>query len=657
MNFLIIAPRYIERDGQYYEFPLGLGYLSAVLKQQGYKVSCLNLNHYPADSLPGIVRRTILEQAIDVVCTGGLSPHYQQLRILLSWVHSISSDLLTIVGGGIVSSEPELMLEALGFDIGVIGEGEETIVELAEALTAGRDLEAIQGLVFRDREGTVVRTPSRPAIADLDSLPLPDYEGFDVRHYLKLQRPSDNYYLYPFDNPRILPLISSRSCPFNCTFCFHPLGNSYRQRSLDSFFKEVEHLVSTYRINMLAILDELFSFDEERLHKFCQRMEGFNLKWLAQMRVDRISADTLHLLKRSGLFCISYGLESASPTILKSMKKHITLEQIENALALTREADIGIQGNFLFGDPAETWETATETLSWWKRHSHYQINLTPIIPYPGCQDYHYCREKSLIADPLAFIESGCPLLNMTGMDQPTYIAMFHNIFQTTYENRIHGTVLSATPTGYDPLKTSPVYTLKTRCPHCEQVNTYRNFHKEQLELFKVACRHCNQRYDISSLAFAHIRDRADGMRATIIEAALTGRAISITPYLPEYLFYQTMELLSLDWHTANIACILDQDQVKIGQHYLSRFPVHLRSLNTVRERCQGHLFMVLPCQRQEAIVDHLRKECQVAEKDIVPISLSPRSEDAPTLTETLGPSNHDSGRYSPRPPQAAPCGK
>ncbi|MBW1681153.1 MAG: cobalamin-dependent protein [Deltaproteobacteria bacterium] len=622
MKFLVIAPRYIDRDGQYYEFPLGLGYISAVLKHHGYSVDSLNLNHFPEDDLSDLIQSTIIRKAIDVVCTGGLSTHYQKLRALLELIKSVDRDLVTIVGGGIVCSEPELMQNALGFDIGVVGEGEETIVELAEALTTGRDLHTVQGLVFRNRAGEIVKTKPRPPIMDLDALPYPDYEGLDVGHYLDLQRPNDNYYLYPFDNPRILPIISSRSCPFNCTFCFHPLGNRYRQRSLDSFFEEVEYLVSTYDINMLAILDELFSLQEDRLREFCQRMRKYNLKWLAQMRVDRSSKETLELLKKSGMFYISYGLESASPPVLESMKKHITVEQIESTLAMTRECGIGIQGNFLFGDPAETMDTYKQTLDWWKKHHQYQINLTPIIPYPGCQDYRYCVEKGLIPDRLAFIEAGCPSINMTEMDQETYDAMFQEIFQATYEHRIFGTILAAERERYDPVKGTPLYTLKTECPHCGGRNTYRHFHKDGLEIFKLACRICNQRYDLSSAALDHVGAGVDATRGAILAAVRAGRPVSVTPFLPKHLFYQSMELLGLNWREINLAYVLDYDPRKKGKRFLSKFEVLLRDRKTIQTRCKDHLIIVLPCLRQGVIISHLAKECGVPPENIIPVDLA-----------------------------------
>lgn len=650
MNFLLIAPRYIDRDGQYYEFPLGLCYLSAVLKQQGYTVHCLNLNHFSEADLPGLLHDTIIGNNIEVVCTGGLSTHYNKIWSLLNEIGMIKKDLITIVGGGIISSEPELMHRSLGFDIGVIGEGEETLVELAGALSTNRDLADIPGLIFRNHDGESVKTSPRSSIIDLDSLPYPDYEGFGVTHYLELQRPNDNYYLYPFDKPRILPIISSRSCPFNCTFCFHPIGNQYRQRSLESFFKEVEYLVDTYQINMLAILDELFSFNEARLHEFCHRMKSFKLKWIAQMRVAGMSADTLALLKQSGLFYISYGIESASPIVLKSMKKHIRVEQLDNTLSLTREAGIGIQGNFLFGDPAETWETAMETLAWWKKNSKYQINLTPIIPYPGCQDYNLCVERGLIPDRLGFITSGCPSLNMTGMSDETYSAMFQAIVQATYENRIMAKVLSVDREMFDDLKGTPLYTLKTECPHCGSCNTYKNFHKDELEIFKLACRQCNQRYDMSSMVFSHIDNGVDEVRSSIFKAVQAGRHISITPFLPEQIFYQTMEMLGLNWHDMNITCVLDQDSRKTNYKFISKIKVLQRDRETVQTHCKDHLFIVLPCLRQKEITLQLREECGVDPKLIVPVDLGRKETTKPSITDTLKSINKKLAEYHPELP-------
>jgi anaerobic magnesium-protoporphyrin IX monomethyl ester cyclase len=466
MKILIVAPRY-KPYGQFYELPLGLAYISSSLKAQGHDVTFINLNEHPDD--------TIFFQHIgsnDILCTGGLSVHYRQIKQILDNAKRANPKIKTIVGGGLICSEPELMAQNLSADLLVVGEGELI------------DLNAIG----------IVRMES---VRSLDTLPFPDYEGLGVRGYLDRQLCGDEHYLYPFDKPRCLPIISSRSCPHNCSFCFHPLGKVYRQRSLDSFFKEVEYLIETYQVNMLAVLDELISADPERLSEFCRRIKKYNINWMTQARADSLNPDTIRLMKASGCHQVSIGVESGSNTILASMSKHTTIEVIGQALQWLYEAGIGIQGNFIFGDKNETRATAQETLDWWLAHRHLMLNLTHIIPYPGCALYNYAIERNLILDKKHFIEQGCPVVPLT----PEIGTITRMIEAYKPLGILYAQVVFSKMLGMDPHR-GRLYHTRVRCPHCQNEVEYQNLYDGATNgsmvrgAYRIGCRYCNQRFDI-----------------------------------------------------------------------------------------------------------------------------------------------------------------
>ncbi|MFZ5774270.1 MAG: B12-binding domain-containing radical SAM protein [Thermodesulfobacteriota bacterium] len=506
LNILVVAPRYVSTKGRYYEFPLGLAYISAALKHAGFKVSCLNLNHSDRPESDQI-RQAIEQHNISVFCVGGLSPHFARIRSIIEAARAVRDDITVILGGGIISSAPELIMEALCPDFGVIGEGEETIVELMRIIQDDGDVASVNGLAFRDARGTTVLTQPRRLIDNIDSIPWPDYEGFGLDEYLAMQLPADEYHLYLFDNPRVMPMIASRSCPYRCTFCFHPLGNKYRQRSLDGFFAEFDYLVERYRVNIVSISDELFSQDIERTREFCDRVKPYGVKFLVQMRVDSVDAETLARLRESGCIAISYGLESASNTVLKSMKKQTTIDRIEKALDLTYRAGIGIQGNFIFGDKAETLETARETLGWWARHRKYQINLTPLFCYPGTGAYRHALETGVIRDQVRFLENGCLPLNITTLADEEYNRLIAEIYETRLKNPIPAEVLSCKVEGRHASK-GDLYGIEILCPHCRQAVSYRNMHQDGNMMFwlgsRLHCRNCHQRFDILPYRFYEI---------------------------------------------------------------------------------------------------------------------------------------------------------
>lgn len=491
-DILLIAPKY-GVFGHFYSFPIGLACISGVLKFNGFRVKCLNLNHHEDEDK--VIEEILNNNEIKIVATGGLSAHFNTIKALRDKFKKYK-DITFILGGGILSSEPMLMFDAIDIDYGVLNEGEETIVELAEYLLNGTNssIENIHGIIYK-QENKVLLSKPRDSIENLDNLPYPDYDSFEIDKYLDMQKPNDDFTISLFDDPRMLPVLTTRSCPFSCTFCYHPLGKKYRISSLDYFFKWLDYLLSKYEINILMLLDELFSVNKERMMEFAKRIKPYNLKWFAAMRVTDIDDETLKVLKDAGLYCITYGLESASDIVLKSMKKKIKVADVENALMLTKKHDIGIQGNFIFGDSAETKQTYTETLDWWKKNKQYQVMLSSISAYPGTPIYLEALMDNKIEDKLQFIKDGCPQINLTKMSNQEYIGMRQDIIDSIYEYKLYPTILESKITGYDAYRGN-LYSISLICPHCNKENRYNNMHKVEYFVTKTCCRECNQKFDV-----------------------------------------------------------------------------------------------------------------------------------------------------------------
>ncbi len=478
MRILIVAP-------QSAFFPIGLASIAAVWKKAGHQVEAVNLSLAPDWAAR--------KGEYDFVATGGLACHFAAVREILAQARA--AGIPTIVGGGLVTSEPELMASTLPADYFVLGEGEDTAVELLDALASGRDPAVVPGLAFF-RDGALVITGPRKAVMDLDRLPLPDLDSLGFDAYLDRIKPSDIYNLDIYDHPRSYYLLGSRSCPYNCTFCYHPLGKKYRQRSLDSIFAELALAVPRYRINIVEILDELFAGKPDRVLEFCRRFRElaagvpWEVRWGCQLRVDRLSDQLLAALKDSGCYIISYGFESYSATVLKSMKKHISPEQIHRAVHLTLAHGISIQGNFIFGDKAETGETAEETFRFWREHAEAGIALGFIQPYPDSDIYRHCLEKGLIPDRLDFIAHHLyDRINMTSMSDRAF-------FMLRVRMAMHFLLYSphAVPRRVEPDR------LVVACPHCGKVNDYGNYRtyqgsRERLFFNRMLhCRHCRRRF-------------------------------------------------------------------------------------------------------------------------------------------------------------------
>lgn len=606
MNILLIVPRFRDSYGEYYEFPLGLACISSMLKKHGYSVLCLNLNHFK-ESDKKVIEEYLTTHDVQIVATGGLSAHYNKINNIFKCVKEYDESLITILGGGIISSEPELIFNSMDIDYGVLNEGELTIVELVDALINNKDLEAVNGIIY-SKNSKARRTPSRDSIADLDTLPFPDYESFGVEEYLDMQFPNDNYYLYPFDKPRALPVITTRSCPYSCTFCYHPLGKKYRINSLDYFFENLEKLIKKYQINLLLILDELFSVNKTRMLDFAQRIKKYNLKWIAQMRVDDVDDETLEQLKDSGLFYISYGLESASDVVLKSMKKKLKIDKTQTALELTKKHQIGIQGNFIFGDTAETKDTYHETIDWWNQHREYQINLGVIEAYPGTPIYLDALSRNLINDRLDFIKKGCPPINMTQMGDEEYHGMIQDIWQRSHELRSYGKVLWSKKIDYIETKGN-VYEFEAQCPHCESKVKYTNIHKAQNGSFKLGCKVCNQRYDLHlQKVFIEEYKNIDADYDKLNEIIETGSKVALIPCIPEFKLISILNVsLAQKWKEINFAYFLDNNSAKEHQQYLNG-NITIYSENDFLKKIGKEIYFLIAPVKSESVVEGIKTQ-------------------------------------------------
>ncbi len=542
MRFLVAAPKVTTQSSRSYYFPAGLAYVSASLKRAGFDVVCLNLNH--ERHWRKAVRRACREHAVDVFCTGGLSADYRHIKAMLQVARAARPGLVTVVGGGLVSSEPEAVMKGLRADIGVVGEGEVTMVEIARALTSGAPVGAIPGTVTPNPSGpsgTYRCAPARAPMASPDEAPLPDYEGFGYDEYLERMLPSDMFFTTLFDVPRYASIVGSRSCPYQCSFCYHPLGGKYRQRSLDSLFAEIDHLVERYGVTCIVLMDELFATrsNRPRVKDFCDRMKRRGLPFFLGLRVDVVDEELMALLSDAGCVYIGYGIESAHDGVLKSMNKHITVAQIERALELTRTYRIGIQGNIIFGDSGESARTARHSLDWWRRNIRYQLGLSQIYTYPGSPLYKKAIANGLIPDRLAYIEEGRFVVNGTTMDQEEYDQIIHEMNECTrFEYEVPGTALRAAYAATNA-HGQDLYEVQARCPHCGGESRYRNLHHvptvptADLRL-KLVCRACRQRYDLPPLmplfAQAVIKNARPG-RLGIYGAG--GRTLALLERLPE----------------------------------------------------------------------------------------------------------------------------
>ena len=485
LNYLLVMPRLVQNIEDGYSFTLGIAYISASMKKAGYNVTTINLNHHAGD-VDEIIKREIEANKIDVLASGGLSYQYNTVKSVMQAAKRSKGGIITIAGGGIISGDPEPAMQALEYaDYGVIGEGEVTIVELCKALELGEDPAKVDGIIYKSGPAYKITKP-RKELEDIDSLPWPDYQGFEIDKYLHSSPPG----ISGLNRKNTVFMLASRSCPYNCTFCFHTVGRKYRQRSLDNFFAELDHLVSRYNIEFICLADELFARDIKRVREFCARIRKYNIKWWAQFRVDDITAELLAMLKDGRCEVMSFGLESADNRVLKSMRKGTTVQQIERTLKLVYDYGISIEGAFIFGDIEETAETANNTLKWWREHSEFRITLNLITVYPGSYLYKYACANNIIKDRVKFLRDGCPQINVSKMTDNELSELIKHFMDAPVS--LTKRLTSARLKSIDH-QTGRIG-IDGACTLCKQENSWDN-----IKLFTMnflSCKKCGQKYNV-----------------------------------------------------------------------------------------------------------------------------------------------------------------
>ncbi|MDR2891654.1 MAG: B12-binding domain-containing radical SAM protein [Deltaproteobacteria bacterium] len=410
MNILLCLPRTSVDFRTFTVLPIGVAYISSSLKKAGFNVIPLNFFLVEERDTEAVMRSMIEEHSIDIVATGDLLANLPVVKNIIDTAKRIKPSIITIIGGRLVTHSPHESMQLIdNADYGVIGEGEITTCELVQALISGKKISDVAGLVYRDKDvwgnATISLSAPRKEVPNLDELEWPDYEGLRL------------FEVGPPDK-RAAALVTSRSCPFRCTFCVHHRKTKYRQRSLDSIFEELAHIVEKYKISHFYITDELFSEKEARLIEFCKRVSQYKVTWDLSMRINSaLTRRTLELMRDAGCIRLRYGLESADDRVLQSMNKQITVAQMEQALKLAHEAGLPVSGGFIFGDIAETIETANVTKEWLRRNKHYlaETGACMITVYPGSKLWDYAVDKGIIANKLEHIQQGCPYINISGM--------------------------------------------------------------------------------------------------------------------------------------------------------------------------------------------------------------------------------------------------
>lgn len=369
------------------EYPqLGLLYLASIARQKGHTVDFLDATA-KHQTIEGILKE--LKGLKPDIC--GLSLYTGGLQVQYKFIKDVKAhfpDCIILVGGPHATALPErTMEECEGIDYLMFGEGEITFAEFIEAVQQNKTNECIDGVCYR-LDGKIVKNRPRELIADLDFISFPAYDLIYKRDYQYHNRKMEV-------GRRIAAMVSSRGCPWSCTFCYkETFGTRYRRRSVDNVIAEIRLLIQNYGVDDVTFVDDLFAVNRKWLKEFCQKLKlsDINIHWKCLARVDTLTKDDMVMMKEHGCYGIEFGVESGNEEVLKDINKKITVQQVRRIFIAAKEVGLMTSAYFIFGNRLDTKEAILQTMELAKEIKPDFCGFAVLLPFPGTKLYQMLGE-------------------------------------------------------------------------------------------------------------------------------------------------------------------------------------------------------------------------------------------------------------------------
>ena len=368
--------------------PLGLAYLAAYLKQNNIKASVLDAAGMTWKQLVAAVKKR-QPYIVGLPCW---TVEREQTFMAAKLVKSFIPDVKLIFGGHHATVFPAQMFRLADADAVVLGEGELTTLELVTSLLDNAPLAGIKGIAYREA-GNIVITEPREFISDLDTIPFPSYDDFNLDDYLGL----------PETTRKSAALMTSRGCPYACVYCAASKfwKRQWRARSAQNVLAEIDYLYRTHGVRALMFFDDNFTIRKDRVIDICHGIieRQLDVIWAACSHVNQIDAEMLDWMKKAGCYRIDFGVESGSPEVLKNIKKNQTTAKVEETFRLCHEAGIKPRAYLMVGNPGENDKTIDETIALLtKIKPHDTISGQILWILPGTEIYDIAKAKGIISD-------------------------------------------------------------------------------------------------------------------------------------------------------------------------------------------------------------------------------------------------------------------
>lgn len=364
--------------------PLGLGYLSHALRsRRGDQTRILDARRWRLSAEAVLLETERFSP--DLIGVTALTFESPEALDLISRLKEKWPERPVILGGPHATGYGPSLLEGCRADYLVLGEGEETIVELLDALEGKTELSGVKGVARRE-EGRIVFSGPRAAAADLEKLGV-DWEGIQPERYFSAFR--RNALNTVARSSRRLSVFFSRGCPFGCAYCHHIFGRKYRTFPVEKTVAEMLRLRDRYRLSEFEIIDDTFNLHLDRAKAVMQEIIGRKLNcalaFANGLRADRMDDELLQLMKRAGVYRIDYAVETASPRLQKFLHKNLDLSRAREVIHRTVAAGIITGVYYMLGFPGETEEEMEATLEFALSLPNHIASFFYVMPFPGTE--------------------------------------------------------------------------------------------------------------------------------------------------------------------------------------------------------------------------------------------------------------------------------
>lgn len=390
-KILLINPPETGQSG-YTNPPLGLLYIAGTLVKYGFDVRVIDGCIEGKDAVYQVMVK-YQPELVGITC---LTPGRKQALQVAKMAKDLNSTIKVVMGGAHPTIMYKQILENYSYvDYIVLGEGEETCLEIAQ----DKEPSLIKGLAYREK-GEIVKTPARRYVEDLDNLPFPAWHLIDLKRYPAIGKGVIKG-INLAEETRI-SLIFSRGCIGHCNFCSSWwIWRRWRRRSAKNMVDEIDLLYRNHGIRHFCFADDTMTVDQQATVELCDKIleQKLNIVFHVTTRSDCLDKEVLQKLKSAGCYQIAIGIETASPKLLKKMRKESEIEASEKAIRLAKEVGLSVQALMIIGNVGETKETIKDTVNFLRRTQPDVMSCVGSLwVFPGTRLYQECKRKGFIDD-------------------------------------------------------------------------------------------------------------------------------------------------------------------------------------------------------------------------------------------------------------------